>query len=130
MATMIQGILEISKVIIASLIVFYSIFFLRKTEKQNERKPWVFLSVAAILFLSYSLIAVMMIFFFDNFILFNIRLLLELAFTGLVLLAFIAQHNLIVKNSIILITKKKGSNTVEVKRHEPEHVDMPPPPPF
>jgi amino acid transporter len=118
----IQGILEIAKLIIAALIVFYSLFFLGRTDKHSERKPWIFLALAAILFLGYAFIGVLM-YYSIGLEMFNIRLLLELTFAGLVLLSFIAQHHLLTKNSMILISKKKKGVAQQKPQQSPPSQD-------
>ena len=95
---------------IALFIVVYAVLFLKKTKSHKERRPWDYLVVASIIYLAYTLLAMLLA-------IYNVRTILrvnvselnvffQFLYTGLILLAFISQTDLIFKNEIIIITRK------------------------
>ena len=111
-----KGLLSFAIVFIAAFITFYSFQFLKKTVKHHERKPWEFLFVSSVLFLAFEIVSLLMFLgliergFLD--VSFWSKI-FEFLYSGFVLLAFISQHDLIVNNHLILISKKDILNTPE-----------------
>ena len=110
-----SGILEIANVFIALFVLIYAWSFLRQTTDVRDRKPWVYLFFAALVFFLFELVGV-----FDAFNLSSIpglRSFLESTFIALILFVFIFQYDLILKSDLILITRK-------IAREEKNHDDQ------
>ncbi len=111
--------LSYANVFIALFIAVYSWLFLKKTNEHRDRRPWDFLFVSSILYLVFQLFNI----FYGNgltsllgstFSVELIRNIFSFLYSGCVLLAFISQHDLILRSELILISKKddkKGQNT-------------------
>jgi len=79
------------------------------SNKHHERKPWEFLFIASVLFLVFEAISLLIFLgviqqsFVDMGFWSKV---FEFLYSGFVLLAFISQHDLIINNHLILISKK------------------------
>lgn len=111
--------LTYANVFIALFIATYAWLFLKKTNEHRDRRPWDFLFVASILYLIFAIFNI----FYNNGLItllgssFNIELtrnIFSFMYSGCVLLAFISQHDLILRSELILISKKE-STKVDVK---------------
>jgi hypothetical protein len=107
---LIRGIFTLSNAFIAVFIVVYAFLFLKKTRSHYERRPWDYLFMASIVYLTYTL-AIMLLTLYNVQVILNLRLdelnvFFQFLYTGLILLAFISQTDLIFKNEIIVITRK------------------------
>ena len=103
--------------------------FLIKTMHHSERKPWEFLFVASIAFMLFQLTTLLAYLGIIEFVKIDILLwgyIFGFIYAGLVLLAFISQHDLILKNHLILISKKDDrEKRVEAKvKKEVEDAQM------
>jgi hypothetical protein len=111
------GILEIANVIISLFVLIYAWSFLRQTADVRDRKPWVYLFIAAAVFFLFEVLGVLDVFNFSNIP--NLRSFLESAFIALILFVFIFQYDLILKSDLILITRKiareEGNEEAEAK---------------
>ncbi|MBD3209498.1 hypothetical protein GF367_03705 [Candidatus Woesearchaeota archaeon] len=99
-----SGILEIANVFISLFVLIYAWSFLRQTADVKDRKPWVFLFVAAIVFFLFEVVGVLDVFNISKVP--GLRSFLESAFIALILFVFIFQYDLILKSDLILITRK------------------------
>jgi amino acid transporter len=111
-----HGLFSLATLFIAFFITAYSYLFLKKTERQRERLPWDFLFVSSIFFSVFQFFSLLM--FFGLLSMGGVDILLlskifEFLYSGLVLLAFVSQHDLILKSHLILITKKEDDDGVE-----------------
>lgn len=118
MANYIYGLFTIATVVIAFFITIYANLFLVKTNRHKERRPWDFLFVSSVLFLTFELLSLFIYFGFIQIVGVDITMVskfFEFLYSGFVLLAFISQHDLILRNHLILISKKeeKGKGAVE-----------------
>ena len=107
---LIKGVLSLSNVFIAVFIVIYAMLFLKQTRSHRERRPWDYLVVASVIYLLYTLFT-MLIQNYGEQMVFNLSLdelsiFFQFIYSGLVLLAFISQTDLIFKNEIIIITRR------------------------
>ena len=107
---LIKGVLSLSNVFIAVFIVIYAMLFLKQTRSHRERRPWDYLVVASIIYLIYTMFTMILANFGAQMIL-NLSLeelsvFFQFIYSGLILLAFISQTDLIFKNEIIIITRK------------------------
>lgn len=107
---LVQGIFTLANTFIAVCIVVYALLFLKKTKSHKERRPWDYLFVASVLYLTYTLLTMLLTLYHID-VLLNISLgelsvFFQFLYTGLILLAFISQTDLIFKNEIIIITRK------------------------
>ncbi len=117
-----RGVLRITNLFIAIFILLYAYRFLIKTSKRSERRPWDYLFVASFIFLLYQIFSLVAFFSaYSLWILENetVGAMVEFMYSGLVLLAFVSQHDLIIKNPLILISRKKGHG----KKYEEENDD-------
>jgi len=105
-----QGIFSLANAFIALFIVIYAFLFLKKTKSHKERRPWDYLFVASIIYLSYTVVSMLLtLYHIDvmmNLNLIDLNVFFQFIYTGLILLAFISQTDLIFKNEIIIITRK------------------------
>jgi len=107
---LIIGIFTMANSFIALFIVIYALLFLKKTKSHKERRPWDYLFVASIIYLCFTML-LMMLEIYDMKLLFNLdvyelSIFFQFIYTGLILLAFISQTDLIFKNELIIITRK------------------------
>lgn len=108
--TYVRGLLSFSIVFIALFITLYSYMFLQKTVRHKERKPWEFLFVASLLFTGFEIVSLLTYLGLINLVSFDMIFwskIFEFLYSGFVLLAFISQHDLILNNHLILISKKE-----------------------
>lgn len=121
-----------ANIFIAVFIMVYAYLFLQQTNEHRDRRPWDFLFVASVLYLVFQILNVLFLSGFDTFqniSVDTIRDLFAFLYSGSVLLAFISQHDLILRGQLILISKKDepqktAEKDVEVKiglgKNEPE----------
>jgi hypothetical protein len=111
-----NGILEIANVFISLFVLIYAWSFLRQTADVRDRKPWVFLFIATVIFFAFEVIGVLDIFTISHIP--GLRGFLESVFIALILFVFIFQYDLILKSDLILITRKiekEESDEKEIK---------------
>ncbi|MBN2053177.1 hypothetical protein JW756_06760 [Candidatus Woesearchaeota archaeon] len=105
-----RGVFTLSNTFIALFIVVYAFLFLKKTKSHRERRPWDYLVFASVLYLVYTLLLMLMTIYnitlVLNLSLLELSMFFQFLYTGLILLAFISQTDLIFKNEIIIITRK------------------------
>jgi len=107
---LIRGIFTLANAFIAVFIVVYAFLFLKKTRSHYERRPWDYLFMASIIYLTYTM-AIMLLTLYNVQVILSLKLdelnvFFQFLYTGLILLAFISQTDLIFKNEIIVITRK------------------------
>lgn len=104
----ITGIISFAIAFIGLIICMYSYLFLTKTVKHKERKPWEFLFVASVLFVTFQVLSLLTYLGIINaFIDMSFwSKIFEFLYSGFVLLAIISQHDLILNSHLILISKK------------------------
>jgi len=99
------GIFTIANVFMALCIAYFSYKFLSKTKSHHERRPWDFLFVSSVLFLTFEILS--LIFYFGvGLDMIIISKVFEFLYSGFVLLAFVSQHDLISKSHLILLSRK------------------------
>ena len=117
----VRGIFSMANAFIAFFIVIYAFLFLHKTKSHKERRPWDYLVIASIIYLAYTLLSMLFSIYGVNTILsFHVSEMstfFQFVYSGLILLSFISQTDLIFKNELIIITRKLG-------RHERDHLDV------
>ncbi len=104
-----------ANVFIALFIMIYAYLFLKKTNEHRDRRPWDFLFIASVVYLVYQIFAVLYlggITTLSTIDLTFVSSLMAFLYSGCVLLAFISQHDLILRSQIILISKKDPKNKV------------------
>jgi hypothetical protein len=111
MVNYLYGMFNLATMFIAVFIAVYAYLFLTKTKEDRERRPWDFLFVSSILFFVFELLALLS--YFNLIGLGGLDILMvskvfEFLYSGFVLLAFISQHDLILRSHLILISKKAG----------------------
>ncbi|KYK25567.1 hypothetical protein AYK26_07840 [Euryarchaeota archaeon SM23-78] len=118
----IKGVFSMANSFIAIFIVVYAFLFLKKTKSHKERRPWDYLVIASIIYLVYTMFSMLLnIYGIDLLIglnLVELSIFFQFIYTGLILLAFISQTDLIFKNEIIIITRKlspKEKEKIDVK---------------
>lgn len=105
----VRGLLSFAILFIAFFITMYSFMFLLKTTEHRERRPWDFLFIASVLFLIFETFSILLHFGVIALVKIDILFwgkIFEFLYSGFVLLAFVSQHDLILKNHLILISKK------------------------
>ncbi|MBR9692905.1 hypothetical protein GOV07_03140 [Candidatus Woesearchaeota archaeon] len=117
MVSYIYGLFTISNVFIALFIAIYANLFLIKTKSHKERRPWDFLFISSIFFLIFQLVSLFEFFGVIQFVgvdLIMVSKLFEFLYAGFVLLAFISQHDLILRSHLILISKKEDNGSIKI----------------
>jgi flagellar biosynthesis GTPase FlhF len=106
---LVRGIFTLSNSFIALFIVIYAYLFLKKTTSHKERRPWDYLFVASIIYLGYTVLTTLITYDvgdIGHIDLEALNVFFQFLYTGLILLAFISQTDLIFRNEIIIITRK------------------------
>jgi hypothetical protein len=102
--------LSYANIFIATFIMIYAYLFLNQTNSHHDRRPWEFLFAASILYLGYHILFAMYLSGFTSLgaaIATDVfRDLFAFLYGGCVLLAFVSQHDLILRSQLILISKK------------------------
>lgn len=119
-AAYVQGLLSIALLLIAFFIAMYAYLFMTRTTNHKDRRPWDFLFAASIAFFIFELTA--LLHFLGILVVASVDIALlskvfEFIYSGLVLLAFISQHDLILKSHLILISRK-GDGPVQKKKKD------------
>jgi len=117
-----QGVFALANAFIALFIVIYAFLFLKKTKSHRERRPWDYLMIASMTYLVYTFL-VMLFTIYGVETIFNlnvtdVNVFFQFLYTGLILLAFISQTDLIFKNEIIIITRRldpKDKKSIDIK---------------
>ncbi len=110
-----------ANIFIALFIAIYAWMFLNKTNEHKDRRPWDFLFVASIFYLISQLFSVFFVSgvtsLLGNAVDMNlIRNIFSFLYSGCVLLAFVSQHDLILRSELILISKKESPPKKEVDK--------------
>lgn len=117
-----KGLIGLANLFIAIFILAYAAFFLFKTHKHRDRRPWELVLIAAVTYALFQL--------FNNLLVWEvvairgvetelISRIFEFLFSGLILLAVVVQHDLILRSHLILIMRKataKGHKSCETEK--------------
>jgi hypothetical protein len=120
--------LAYANVFIAAFILIYAYLFLRKTQEHRDRRPWDFLFLASFFYL---LSQVFVVIVRSGVEVPGINLdivsgVLAFLYSGCVLLAFVSQHDLILRSQLILISKKDEKHpTKEAEKDVEVTIGMP-----
>ncbi len=118
MTSYLYGIFTIANLCIAFFISIYAYLFLAKTKKHRERRPWDFLFVSSVLFFAFEIISLAVYFGVGASIvtvdMVIVSKIFEFLYSGFVLLAFISQHDLILRSHLILISRKEDEKRLKV----------------
>lgn len=100
-----------ANIFIATFILIYAYLFLQQTNEHKDRRPWEFLFVASLLFLVFQIFNIMFLsgvtyIWSESIDVDLVRNLFAFLYSGCVLLAFVSQHDLILRSQLILISKK------------------------
>jgi hypothetical protein len=100
-----------ANIFIATFILIYAYLFLKQTNEHRDRRPWDFLFVASLLYLIFQLFNIMYLsgvttMMSDQVDVDLVRNIFAFLYSGSVLLAFVSQHDLILKSQLILISKR------------------------
>ena len=99
---------ESSKVIIAFIVMAYAYFFMRQSQKTDERRPWEYLYIGGMFLFIAELIVALRIarpLTFSDPIYTSVESFMQFVFLGFFLFSFISQHHLLIKRHIIFIQK-------------------------
>ncbi len=102
--TSFESIINIANLFISLFVLIYAWSFLKQTADVRDRKPWVFLFIATIVFFIFELVGVLDLFKLSTIP--GVTSLFETIFIALILFVFIFQYDLILKSDLILITRK------------------------
>jgi hypothetical protein len=92
--------------------------FLNKTKRHKDRRPWDYLFLASVIYLAYTLFLMMLEIYkvhelFGTLGVYELSIFFQFMYTGLILLAFISQTDLIFNNEVIIIMKKEKEGQKE-----------------
>jgi len=121
---LLRGIFTMANSFIAFFIVIYAFLFLKKTKSHKERRPWDYLFVASIAYLTFTIVTILITYNIGNIgdiNLIALNVFFQFLYTGLILLAFISQTDLIFKNEMIIITRKLPEDTKKKIESELDH---------
>ncbi len=120
-----KGVLSLANTFIAVFIVIYAFLFLKKTKSHKERRPWDYLVIASIIYLVQTVLSLLFTIYgvtsINNIKLSETTTFFQFIYTGLILLAFISQTDLIFKNEIIVITRKVAKEDKKKEESEPQN---------
>jgi predicted membrane metal-binding protein len=107
-----------ANIFIATFILVYAYLFLQQTNEHRDRRPWDFLFIASLLYLVFQIFNVMFLsgittVMGDSIDIDLVRNLFAFLYSGCVLLAFVSQHDLILRSHLILISKKDSKISPE-----------------
>jgi hypothetical protein len=106
-----------ANIFIATFILVYAYLFLEQTNEHRDRRPWDFLFVASLLYLIFQIFNIMFLsgvtMLFSSLDIDLVRNIFAFLYSGCVLLAFISQHDLILRSHLILISKKDPKKPLE-----------------
>jgi hypothetical protein len=104
--------LAYANIFIATFILVYAYLFLHKTQEHRDRRPWDFLFLASFFYLLFQVFIVLVLsgFTFSGVNLDLISNAMAFLYSGCVLLAFVSQHDLILRSQLILISKKDDAH--------------------
>lgn len=134
---LLHGVLSLANAFIAFFIVIYAFLFLKQTRSHKERRPWDYLVVASVIYLAYTILLLVLAIYdvktFLNLNLEELSVFFQFIYTGLILLAFISQTDLIFKNEIIIITRKmepekKKEIETKIEKEIEQELEIAPPP--
>jgi hypothetical protein len=109
---------------IALFVMIYAYLFLKQTKEHKDRRPWDFLFVASLLYFLFQIFNMLFVsgittMLGDSIDIDLVRTFFAFLYSGSVLLAFVSQHDLILKSELILISKRdkhmEAQENVEVK---------------
>ena len=102
------GMLRITNLLISIFILLYAYLFLNKAAKRTERRPWDYLFIASFIFLLYQIFSLTYYFSKSPLPISSslITMMVEFLYSGLILLAFVSQHELIIRSPLLLISRK------------------------
>jgi hypothetical protein len=121
---LIMGVFTLANSFIALFIVIYAFMFLKKTKSHRERRPWDYLFIASTIYLIYTILLMMLEIYNVTTIMdvnvFELSVFFQFIYTGLILLSFISQTDLIFKNDLIIIMKKLHPDEKQTIAHSIE----------
>ncbi len=102
-------------IFIALFITTYAYLFLKKTNEHKDRRPWDFLFVSSVLYLIFQIFNALYVsgvtsIMGESIDIDLVRNVFAFLFSGCILLAFISQHDLILRSQIILISKRENKD--------------------
>ncbi len=114
MAEYIPGMLTVANFLIASFVMVFALSFLRKTKNVKDRRPWVFLLIAVIIFFLMQFVNILGLagfFQMDAY-----RSYFDSMFLAIILFTFVFQYNLILNSELILISRKNAEIEIRPKK--------------
>ena len=107
-----------ANVFIATFILIYAYLFLKQTNEHRDRRPWDFLFIASLLYLIFQLFSILYLSGVTTMLSAQVdvdlvRNIFAFLYSGSVLLAFVSQHDLILRSQLILISKKDKKPTAK-----------------
>lgn len=110
----VSGIFSLANTFIALFIVIYAFLFLKKTKSHKERRPWDYFIVASTIYLIFAVLMMLLVIYevksIAGFGVIELSVFFQFIYTGLILLGFISQTDLMFKNELIIITRKLEPN--------------------
>jgi len=102
----IKLLLEFANVFISLFILAFAMVFLKKTERGEDRKPWMLLFLAILVFLLFEVLSTLGV--FTGNLLPELAYFLKTLFIGLILYVFVYQYHLLTMSGKVLIRQKKN----------------------
>lgn len=112
MVEYISGMLTFANFLIATFVLIFALSFLKKTKHAKDRKPWVFLLIAVVVFFLMQFINILGLAGF--FTLDVYRSYFDSMFLAIILFTFVFQYNLILNSELILISRKQVADKAKI----------------
>ncbi len=116
--------LEFANIAISLFALIYGVFFLIYTTKHRHKLPWVYLTMATVLFFAFQSLFLLESFGISSSKLVTIRLIIGTGFASMVLLSFVYQMDIILRSSYVFIQRKDAPIPVVIKEVEAKNSDL------
>ncbi len=109
-----SGVLTFANFLIASFVLIFALSFLKKTKNARDRKPWVFLLIAVVIFFLMQFVGILSLAGFFSLDVY--RSYFDSMFLAIILFTFVFQYNLILNSELILISRKEAKEKIKQKK--------------
>lgn len=106
MGVHLEVVLEFANIVITLFALIYGLFFILHTAKHNHKMPWVYLTVGAVMFLTFQIFGLLQSFGLHGEMIALTKTIVGTGFVSMVLFSFVSEVDIILKSSYILIQKK------------------------
>ncbi len=116
-----------AKVLLSIFVMTYAYIFLRRSEKYEERRPWMYLFVAAMFWFIFKVLAILELFkggIYSREFITNASRIVEFGFLVIFLFSFIYQHHLLKEENILVIQKSSDYEETWFERLQEKYLNF------